>query len=252
MGRRRVDRQPYAADRRRLLRRVPHYLVNAFGTRVDAWEIWNEEDSTAWWTGTPAQYAGLLRRPTRRSNRRTRSDRAPRRADRQRRGLPGRALRGGRTEDPSTRVARPHRHGLQRDVTVRLRVRSRDADDQPVLLPRLHGGPRGDGRRRGRRQAHLHDRARLVLYDRANARPAPGPVRSSPASTSRRRPPTCSRPTTVLPSRSTPTSRPRCGSNSLTTATRPPTRQLRPAQQRLHAQARVRRVRARSLDGDDP
>ena len=38
-----------------------NYLVNALGTRVDAWEIWNEEDSTAWWTGTPAQYAGLLR-----------------------------------------------------------------------------------------------------------------------------------------------------------------------------------------------
>ena len=28
---------------------------------MDAWEIWNEEDSTAWWTGTPAQFAGLLR-----------------------------------------------------------------------------------------------------------------------------------------------------------------------------------------------
>ena len=38
-----------------------NHLVNALGTRVDAWEIWNEEDSAAWWTGTPAQYAGLLR-----------------------------------------------------------------------------------------------------------------------------------------------------------------------------------------------
>jgi hypothetical protein len=38
-----------------------NYLVNAFGGRVDAWEIWNEEDSTAWWTGTPAQYTGLLK-----------------------------------------------------------------------------------------------------------------------------------------------------------------------------------------------
>jgi len=38
-----------------------NYLVNALGTRVDAWEIWNEEDSTAWWTGSPAQYVGLLR-----------------------------------------------------------------------------------------------------------------------------------------------------------------------------------------------
>jgi hypothetical protein len=38
-----------------------NYLVNAFAGRVDAWEVWNEEDSTAWWTGTPAQYVGLLK-----------------------------------------------------------------------------------------------------------------------------------------------------------------------------------------------
>ena len=38
-----------------------NYLVNAFQGRVTAWEIWNEEDSTAWWTGTPAQYAALLK-----------------------------------------------------------------------------------------------------------------------------------------------------------------------------------------------
>ena len=35
-----------------------NYLVNAFHGRVDAWEIWNEEDNSGWWTGTPAQYAG--------------------------------------------------------------------------------------------------------------------------------------------------------------------------------------------------
>jgi hypothetical protein len=38
-----------------------NYLVNAFGGRVTAWEIWNEEDNTGWWTGTPAQYVGLLK-----------------------------------------------------------------------------------------------------------------------------------------------------------------------------------------------
>jgi hypothetical protein len=38
-----------------------NYLVNAFHGRVNAWEIWNEEDNTGWWSGTPAQYAGLLR-----------------------------------------------------------------------------------------------------------------------------------------------------------------------------------------------
>ncbi|MGH2851693.1 MAG: hypothetical protein ACRDLP_13885 [Solirubrobacteraceae bacterium] len=38
-----------------------NYLANAFAGRVNAWEIWNEEDSTAWWTGTPAQYVGLLK-----------------------------------------------------------------------------------------------------------------------------------------------------------------------------------------------
>jgi hypothetical protein len=36
------------------------YLVNAFHGRVNAWEIWNEEASPNWWTGTPAQFAGLL------------------------------------------------------------------------------------------------------------------------------------------------------------------------------------------------
>ena len=38
-----------------------NYLVNAFHGRVTAWEIWNEEDSPAWWSGTPAQYVGLLK-----------------------------------------------------------------------------------------------------------------------------------------------------------------------------------------------
>jgi polysaccharide biosynthesis protein PslG len=36
------------------------YLVDAFGGRVTAWEIWNEEDSAAWWNGTPAQYTALV------------------------------------------------------------------------------------------------------------------------------------------------------------------------------------------------
>ncbi len=38
-----------------------NYLVNAFGGRVAAWEIWNEESSSSWWSGTPAQYAALLK-----------------------------------------------------------------------------------------------------------------------------------------------------------------------------------------------
>lgn len=37
-----------------------NYLVNAFHGRVTAWEIWNEEDNSGWWTGTPTQYAQLL------------------------------------------------------------------------------------------------------------------------------------------------------------------------------------------------
>jgi polysaccharide biosynthesis protein PslG len=36
------------------------YLAGAFGGRVTAWEIWNEEDAASWWNGTPAQYAALL------------------------------------------------------------------------------------------------------------------------------------------------------------------------------------------------
>jgi len=38
-----------------------NYLVNAFHGRVAAWEIWNEESSPNWWSGTPAQYASLLK-----------------------------------------------------------------------------------------------------------------------------------------------------------------------------------------------
>ena len=51
-------------------RRFLNYLVNAFHGRVTAWEIWNEEASTNWWTGTPAQFASLLEPPTRRQVRR--------------------------------------------------------------------------------------------------------------------------------------------------------------------------------------
>jgi Cellulase (glycosyl hydrolase family 5) len=38
-----------------------NHLVNAFHGRVTAWEIWNEEDNSGWWSGTPAQYVGLLK-----------------------------------------------------------------------------------------------------------------------------------------------------------------------------------------------
>lgn len=38
-----------------------NYLVNAFHGRVNAWEIWNEENTASWWGGTPAQYAALLK-----------------------------------------------------------------------------------------------------------------------------------------------------------------------------------------------
>jgi hypothetical protein len=38
-------------------------LAQRFGTRVSAYEIWNEEDSPSWWTGAPnpAAYAQLLK-----------------------------------------------------------------------------------------------------------------------------------------------------------------------------------------------
>jgi uncharacterized protein YdbL (DUF1318 family) len=38
-----------------------NYLANAFGPAVTSWEIWNEEDSHGWWTGSPAQYADMLK-----------------------------------------------------------------------------------------------------------------------------------------------------------------------------------------------
>jgi len=37
------------------------HLVTVFHGRVNAWEIWNEEPSPTWWTGTVAQFAGLVR-----------------------------------------------------------------------------------------------------------------------------------------------------------------------------------------------
>ena len=38
-----------------------NYLANAFHGRVNAWEIWNEEDNGGWWSGTPGQYVALLK-----------------------------------------------------------------------------------------------------------------------------------------------------------------------------------------------
>ncbi len=61
MGRRRIDRHTHAAPTDATFAGAINYLANAFAGRVNAWEIWNEEDSTAWWTGTPAQYVGLLK-----------------------------------------------------------------------------------------------------------------------------------------------------------------------------------------------
>ncbi len=39
------------------------YVAGRFGSRVSAYEIWNEEDASSWWTGAPdpAGYAALLR-----------------------------------------------------------------------------------------------------------------------------------------------------------------------------------------------
>ena len=40
-----------------------HYVAGRFGSRVAAYEIWNEEDASGWWTGAPdpAGYAALLK-----------------------------------------------------------------------------------------------------------------------------------------------------------------------------------------------
>lgn len=37
------------------------HLVTAFHGRVDAWELWNEEPSSSWWTGSIDQFAGLVK-----------------------------------------------------------------------------------------------------------------------------------------------------------------------------------------------
>jgi hypothetical protein len=36
------------------------HMVTTFHGRVTSWEIWNEESSPSWWTGTVEQYAGLV------------------------------------------------------------------------------------------------------------------------------------------------------------------------------------------------
>jgi hypothetical protein len=38
-----------------------NYLVNAFHKRVTAWEIWNEESASSWWSGSATQYAEMLK-----------------------------------------------------------------------------------------------------------------------------------------------------------------------------------------------
>jgi hypothetical protein len=37
-----------------------NYLANSFGSSVAAYEIWNEEDTTQYWTGSSSQYVSLL------------------------------------------------------------------------------------------------------------------------------------------------------------------------------------------------
>ena len=37
------------------------HLAKVFHGQVDAWEIWNEESSTGWWTGSIAQYTDLVK-----------------------------------------------------------------------------------------------------------------------------------------------------------------------------------------------
>jgi hypothetical protein len=37
------------------------HLVGVFHGRVTAWELWNEEPSANWWSGTIAQFAGLVK-----------------------------------------------------------------------------------------------------------------------------------------------------------------------------------------------
>ena len=160
-----------------------NYLVNAFHGRVTAWEIWNEEDNSGWWTGTPAQYVALLqgrlpgdqvRRPERDGDRR--------RPDRQRRRPTSQQLYAAGAKGSFDAV------GVHTDTACNItspyvfEYNPRHPHDQPVLLPRLHRDPRDDGRRRRRRQADLHDRARLVLDQRRVRDRRTGPARSSPAS----------------------------------------------------------------------
>jgi hypothetical protein len=38
-----------------------NHLVTAFHGRVNAWEIWNEESSPNWWSGSVAQFAALMK-----------------------------------------------------------------------------------------------------------------------------------------------------------------------------------------------
>ena len=37
------------------------HLVNRYKDRIHTWELWNEPDNRDYWTGTPGQYAALLR-----------------------------------------------------------------------------------------------------------------------------------------------------------------------------------------------
>ena len=162
-----------------------NYLANAFHGDVSAWEIWNEEDSTGWWTGI----AGAVRRPAQgrlpgdqvRRPHRDRDARRPRPATT---APTCAALRRRRPAAPSTRSA-----CTPTTPATSPRPTSFDFDpgtqhDQPVLsflgFISVHDAmvANGDGA-----HADLHDRVRLVLdRRRAPAPAAPGPARSPPAS----------------------------------------------------------------------
>ena len=218
--------------------------MNAFHGRVNAWEIWNEEDTSGWWTGI----AGAVRRAA--EGRlpgdqvgRPQGDRDHRRPDRQRRRLPHPALRRRRPgsfdavgvhTDTGCNITSPYVFEFDRGTQT---------INQYFFLGfiSIHGAMVAAG---DAAQADLHDRARLVLDQRRVRDGRVGRARSSPASRRRRRRPTSSRPTTASPSRSTPTSRRRCGSSSSTTATSSaPLDNFGLLNARLLAQAGVRRLR---------
>ena len=192
-------------------------LAQRFGSRVSAYEIWNEEDSPGWWTGAPnaTAYTQLLK-----ATYPADQGRRPERHGGARAGSRATTTNSSKASTRPAARAPSTRSGVHTDTACNKLspyefLRGADEPPGPGLVPGLPRSARGDARQR-RRQADLDDRAELahdqrdVLGRRVGGADGRGRERRTAGDLP------ASRPTTAW--RKTPTCRWRCGSRSRTKA----------------------------------